>query len=83
MLERDNRMQVELLGESFTVKGGATPEEIKKTSAFLNERLQNLKERSPMLSPKSLAILTAFSLAEELLSLSKDYEVLAAILDSK
>jgi len=75
------RIQVEFLGETFTVKGDSSKEEIKKTSDYLQEQLDFLKMRYPSLTAKNLAILTAFTLADELLRVRKDYAALVSILD--
>ena len=81
MRYEQNRVQVELLGETFTVKGAASKEEIEKTAVYLTDLFDQMRERLPTLSQKGLAVLTAFSMAEELLRLRRDYDDLAAILD--
>ena len=81
MPQEPERVQVELLGETFTVKGDATREEIKKTSDYLQEQFDSMKARFPMLSAKHVAILTAFNIADELIRLRKDYEALVSILE--
>ena len=81
MLQETERVQVALLGETFTVKGDATREEIRKTSDYLQERFDSTKARFPSLNGKNVAILTAFNLADELIRLRKDYETLVSILD--
>lgn len=83
MPQNQNRMQVQFLGETFTVKGAATKDEIKKTSDYLNQQLDYLHKRCPLLTQKNLAILTAFNLADELLRVKRDYEELVAILDKQ
>ena len=75
------RIQVEFLGETFTIKGEASREEVQRTSEYLNAQMDSLKSRYPALPAKSLAILAAFNLADELLKVRKDYEALVSILD--
>ncbi|MDR1194152.1 MAG: cell division protein ZapA [Peptococcaceae bacterium] len=82
-MTQENRVQVELLGETFTVKGEGTAAEIQGTGGFLNEQLNYLSGRCPGLNAKNLALLTAFNLASELLRVRRDYEALAAILDKQ
>ena len=77
----DERIQVEILGETFMVKGKATNEEIRRTSDYLREQLNIMKGRHPSLTAKKLAVLTAFYLTDELLRVRKDYEALISILD--
>jgi cell division protein ZapA len=82
-MPQENCVQVELLGDTFTVRGEGTVAEIRKTSGFLAEQLDYLSSRCPGLNAKNLALLTAFNLAGELLRVRGDYEALAAILDKQ
>jgi cell division protein ZapA len=81
MPQEPERVQVELLGELFTVKGGATREDIRKTGDFLDEQFESMKARFPSLNAKNVAILTAFHIADELIRLRKDYEALVSVLE--
>jgi len=81
MRYEQSRVQVELLGETFTIKGADSIEEVETTAVYLSEKLNQMKERFPMLNPKGQAILTALELTEELLRLRKDYEAMTALLD--
>ncbi|MCL1805833.1 MAG: cell division protein ZapA [Clostridiales bacterium] len=81
MPDEQDRIQIAFLGETFTVKGDSSREEIKKTSDYLQEQLDFLKVRYPSLTAKNLAILTAFTLADELLRTRRDYEAIVSILD--
>jgi len=77
------RIQVEVLGEVFIAKDNSAAEELRKTTAFLNERLTSLQARYPSLSAKKLAVLAALHLADELLQVRNDYEALISILDNQ
>ena len=79
-MERE-RIQVEFLGETITVKGEADREEIDKIKDYLDQQSELLKSRFPYLTTKGLAVLTAFQLANELLQVRKDYEALISLLD--
>jgi cell division protein ZapA (FtsZ GTPase activity inhibitor) len=81
MPQDPERIQVEFLGEAFTVITDSSEEDILNTSAFLREQMDFLQKRHPSLSPKKLAILTAFYLADKFLRTSRDYEALISILD--
>ena len=78
-----DRIQVEFLGESFTVKGDTDGEDIRRTGDFLQEQLEALQVRYPTLSAKRLAILAAFHLADELLRVRHNYEALVSLLDNQ
>ena len=81
MQNSQDRIQIEILGETFTVKGDAQREEVKKTGDYLQEQIELLKIRYPSLTAKNLAILAAFNLADELLRVRRDYEALVSLLD--
>ena len=83
MPQYHGRIQVEFLGETFTVKEGARSDDVRRTRDYLNEQMELMKIRYPGLTAKNLAILTAFNLADELLRVKKDYEALVSILDNE
>ena len=75
------RIQLEFLGETFTIKGSANRTEIQKTSDYLNEQMDLIRTHYPSLTAKGVAVLTAFQLANELLQVRLDYEDLVSLLD--
>ena len=81
MSQERERIQISLLGETFTIKGETNQEEMVRAGQFLNEQLVDLKMRCPALSQKHLAILAAVNMTVDLLRLKKDYEDLVLILD--
>ena len=82
MATEPDRIQIELLGETYTVRGDSSRDDILKTATYLNDQLGAMQMRHPSLSHKNVAILTAFQLADELWRVKKDYEALVSILDS-
>jgi len=78
-----DRTQVEVLGETFSVRDTSAGEDVRKTYEYLHEQLVLLQARYPSLSAKRLAVLAAFHLADELLHVRKDYETLISILDEQ
>ena len=76
-----DRVQMEILGESFSVRGDPASGDIQKVEAFLKGELDSLLERYPNLSEKRLAVLAAFDLADELLRVRTDYQQLISIID--
>ena len=83
MSDNQNRVQLQIMGELFTVKSELPRQDVLKASVFLNEQVDALQKRNPNLSPKHLAILVAFNMCEQLLRAKKEYEDLATILDNK
>ena len=80
-MQTGGRVQITVLGETFTVKGAGSAQEVELVGDFLAGEIDAVKQRLPSVSPKSLAILTAYSLAEELLRLRKDYGEILSILN--
>jgi cell division protein ZapA len=76
-----DRIQVDILGETFTVKGDASRDDIQKTRDYLQSQVDFLKLRYPSLTAKNLAILAAFAIADELLRVKKDYDAIVSLLD--
>ena len=79
----NDQIQVEVLGEVFSIRDNSGGEEVRKTSEYLNTQIDILKERYPSLTAKKLAVLAAFHLTDELMQVRKDYETLAQILDKQ
>ena len=76
-----DRVPVEVLGETFTVRGDPSGGEVQKVHDYLQEQIAALLERYPYLSEKKLAVLVAFNLADELLRVQADYKDLISIID--
>ncbi|MDR0469762.1 MAG: cell division protein ZapA [Peptococcaceae bacterium] len=81
MPQETERVQVEFLGETFTIKGDISREEVRKTSDYLQEQIEFIQARFPKQAAKNVAILTAFTIANEFIRVRKDYEALVSILD--
>jgi cell division protein ZapA len=77
------RVNVEIMGEKYIIKGLVEAEHIEGVSNFLKDKLDDMQSRNPQLSEKRIAILTAFNMADELLRIQKDYAKLAQLLDHK
>jgi cell division protein ZapA len=56
---------VEILGESFRIRGG-TPEEVGALARFVDGKLSEIRARNDGLPLRSLLILTSLNIAEDL-----------------
>ena len=66
--ERDmNRVRVEILGESYTVKGDTAPGYIADVARLVDSRMRELNQSGRIQNKTRLAVLTALNLADELL----------------
>jgi cell division protein ZapA len=81
MNEAVNRVNVSILGDNYVIKGTVPAEHICQVNAYLNGKLDQMQCQNPRLSAKSVAVLTAFNFADELMRLRKDYDTLARLLD--
>ncbi len=64
--------RVDILGENYTIRGDAQTEYISQVGNIVGKRMQELRQVSPHLNPKRLAVLTAINLADELIRLQND-----------
>ena len=68
--------EVLILGEKLTIKGDAPVQETKELTRYIDERIREVCDKYPNISPKKALILTLFNVAEELHKLRKDHELI-------
>jgi cell division protein ZapA len=59
-------VEVNILGQKYTVKGDAPEEYIKQLAFFVDEKLKEVYNTSPGITPLKAAILTSLNIADEL-----------------
>ena len=57
---------VKIFGQNYTLKGGADPGYVQDVAAFVDERMKEVSENSPVGSATKVAILAAVNIADEL-----------------
>ena len=63
---------VEIFGNSYTVKGDADPEYVLQLARYVDEKMRSLQRKSPpTASPQKIAVLTAVNIADELFKLRR------------
>ena len=75
-MDGKNKVSVEILGETYTIKGDAEPERILQVAAWLNERMKKISQANSRLSTPKVAVLAALNIADEYLRLEQDYQQL-------
>ncbi|MEW6675187.1 MAG: cell division protein ZapA [Nitrospirota bacterium] len=75
--------EVYILGQKYTVKGDATEEHIKKLAAYVNEKLKEVYESSPNITPVKASILAALNIADELHRLKDEQENMTRHIEEK
>lgn len=81
MSDEHNRIDVEINGVRYTLKGDNTPENMFKMSRHVDEQLKQVMRRNPRLSLYKAAVLVALNITEELFNLREEYENLVHILE--
>ncbi|HAP93374.1 MAG TPA: cell division protein ZapA [Desulfotomaculum sp.] len=74
MGEAENRVEVEIFGESYILKGNETPEYMQMLAQYVNRRMRQMVARNPKLGTAKAAVLTALNTADELMKLQKEYD---------
>ncbi len=62
-----NYKKITIFGETYTVRGSVDEEYIFQIGRFVDNRMKDLRQSSPHLDAKKLAVLTAINIADELL----------------
>ncbi len=74
--ELENRVEVEIFGEGYVLKGAEPPEYLQMLAQYVNKRMRQVVTRNPRLTTAKAAILTALNIADELMKLQKEYDQL-------
>ncbi|WP_304067267.1 cell division protein ZapA [Megamonas hypermegale] len=81
--KNNNRVTVEIFGIRYPLKGVNDVESIKTAAAMVDERMRSLLKQNQYLPPDRIAMLTALDLADQLISLKKDYDEFWHILEEQ
>lgn len=76
-------VEVYILGQRYTIKGGASAEQIKELARYVEGRLKEVCNSYPNISPLKALILTSFSIAEELYKVKAEEETIAKEMEEK
>lgn len=83
MADRENRLEVEIFGEFYTIVGDSSPDHIMHIVQYVNRRMKQLATRNPRLSRTQVAVLSTLNMAEELLKLQEEHDSLVKIIESE
>ena len=81
MAGQENRVEVEIFGEYYTLKGDSSPEQMRALAKFVNQKMRQLAERNPRLTRTQAAVLAALNIAEEFKKLQEEYDNLVRLLE--
>jgi len=77
LTEQKVKVEVEIFGDSYILKGNAPPEYLEMLAEYVNQKMQYIYEKCPNLTVSKVAILTAINIADELMKVKREYRNLA------
>lgn len=76
-------VEVYILSQKYTIKGDAPEEYIQKLADHVNDKIREVYDSSPTISPVKASILAAINIADELHRLKKEQENIAKDIEEK
>ncbi len=81
MGEEVTRVDVEIFGEYYTMKGSGSREEMMALARYVNRKMIQLATRNNKLSKSQTAVLAALNIADELIKLQEEHDNLIRMLE--
>ncbi|KYP81580.1 cell division protein ZapA [Ferroacidibacillus organovorans] len=75
------RVQVEIFGHSYQVRGSNDPERVIRLAERVDQAMNRIFEQHPRLDSHALAVLAALNFAEEYDALETEYDALLEALE--
>ncbi|WP_100405055.1 cell division protein ZapA [Bacillus solitudinis] len=74
MADKDvkQRTTVTIYGQQYTVVGQESPAHIKEVAQYVDQKMKEIKKRSPYLDTTRLAVLTAVNVVDDYMKILKD-----------
>jgi len=76
-------IEVTILGQKYTIKGEAQEDYMKNLAAFVDEKLKEVYNASPGITPLKAAIIASLNIADELHRLKETQENLTRNIEEK
>ena len=76
-------IEVSILGQKYSIKGEADEDYIKKLAAFVDEKLKEVYNSSPGITPLKASILASLNIADELHKLKEAQESIAKNIEER
>ncbi len=67
------RVQVEIFGQVYSIKGKDDPAYIRELAAFIDSKMKEVQKGTGTVDPHRVAILTALTITDELYRLREQY----------
>ena len=75
--------EVFILGKKYTLKGESTKEQILQLGKYIEDRIKEVCDSYPGISPEKALIVTMFNMAEELHLLKAEQDILSRQIKEK
>lgn len=76
-----SRVTVNIFGQEYVLKTTAPPAYVERLAQLVNERMDQAARKDPRLGMTRAAVLTALTLADELMKLQEQHERLLGMLE--
>jgi cell division protein ZapA len=72
MADKGNHVQVEIFGQTYSVKAGNDPAYVEKLAAYVDEEMKDVSRASGAVDSLRVAVLAALNLADECFRLRQE-----------
>lgn len=76
-------IKIEILGRPITLKSDASPARVKLITQMVDDKVKEISQALPTISPLEVAIMAALNLAYEFLETKEDYQQLQREVETK
>jgi cell division protein ZapA len=76
-------VEVYILGQKYTMKGDAPEEHIQQLANFVNDKIKEVYDKLPNITPLKATILAAITIADELHRIRNEEESLTKSIEEK
>jgi cell division protein ZapA len=76
-------IEVYILGQKYTIKGDAPEEHILHLANYVNDRIKEVYDKSPNITPLKASILAAITIADELHKVRNEEENITRSIEEK
>lgn len=76
-------VEVCILGQRYSIKGDAPEEHIRRLADYVNEKISEIYEKSPGITPLKASILAAITIADELHKLREEQMEITRSIEEK
>jgi cell division protein ZapA len=76
-------IEINILGQNYTVRGDADAEYIKRLAAYVDEKLKEIHAANPSITPLKASILASLNIADELHKIRDAHDTAAKNIEEK